>query len=114
MFNLLLQFTVFKILLPTLTIVTLICSGFHPQNFGTNINEFMPYGSRSIFEATSVSGIIMSYDAFQTVINIGGELKNPRKNIVRGVLISMLITAAIYIMLQVTFIGAVEPSMLAK
>ena len=74
----------------------------------------MPYGSRSIFEATSVSGIIMSYDAFQTVINMGGELKNPRKNIVRGVLISMLITAAIYIMLQVTFIGAVEPSMLAK
>ena len=44
----------------------------------------MPYGSRSIFEATSVSGIIMSYDAFQTVINMGGELKNPRKNIVRG------------------------------
>ena len=74
----------------------------------------MPYGSRSIFEATSVSGIIMSYDAFQTVINMGGELKNPRKNIVRGVLISMLITAAIYIMLQVTFIGAVEPDMLAK
>lgn len=106
--------SVFKILLPTLTIVTLICSGFHAQNFGSNIHEFMPYGSRSIFEATSVSGIIMSYDAFQTVINMGGELKNPRKNIVRGVLISMLITAAIYIMLQVTFIGAVEPSMLAK
>ena len=56
----------------------------------------------------------MSYDAFQTVINMGGELKNPRKNIVRGVLISMIITAAIYIMLQVTFIGAVEPSTLAK
>lgn len=106
--------SIFKILLPTLTIVTLICSGFHEHNFGTNIHEFMPYGSRSIFEATSVSGIIMSYDAFQTIINMGGELKNPRKNIVRGVLISMLITAAIYIMLQVTFIGAVEPSMLAK
>lgn len=106
--------SVFKILLPTLTIVTLICSGFHAQNFGSNIHAFMPYGSRSIFEATSVSGIIMSYDAFQTVINMGGELKNPRKNIVRGVLISMLVTAAIYIMLQVTFIGAVEPSMLAK
>ncbi|WP_308555901.1 APC family permease [uncultured Lactobacillus sp.] len=106
--------SIFKILLPTLTIIVLICSGFHAQNFGSNIHEFMPYGTRSIFEATSVSGIIMSYDAFQTVINMGGELKNPRKNIVRGVLISMLITAAIYIMLQVTFIGAVEPSMLAK
>ena len=106
--------SIFKILLPTLTIIVLIASGFHGQNFGSNLHEFMPYGSRSIFEATSVSGIIMSYDAFQTVINMGGELKNPRKNIVRGVLISMLITAAIYIMLQVTFIGAVEPGMLAK
>lgn len=56
----------------------------------------------------------MSYDAFQTVINMGGEVENPRKNIVRGVLISMLITAVIYVMLQVTFIGAVEPQMLAK
>jgi amino acid transporter len=56
----------------------------------------------------------MSYDAFQTTINMGGELKNPRKNVVRGVLISMLITAAIYIMLQITFIGAVKPEMLAK
>ncbi|CDI41935.1 APC family amino acid-polyamine-organocation transporter [Lactobacillus helveticus CIRM-BIA 953] len=106
--------SIFKILLPTLTIVVLICSGFHAQNFGSNVHEFMPYGTRSIFEATSVSGIIMSYDAFQTVINMGGELKNPRKNIVRGILISMIITAAIYIMLQVTFIGAVEPSTLAK
>lgn len=106
--------SVFKILLPTLTIVVLLISGFHKQNFGSSLHEFMPYGSRSIFEATSVSGIIMSYDAFQTVINIGGELKNPRKNIVRGVLISMLITAAIYIMLQITFIGAVSPAQLAK
>lgn len=105
---------IFKILLPTLTIVVLICSGFHAQNFGSNVHEFMPYGTRSIFEATLVSGIIMSYDAFQTVINMGGELKNPRKNIVRGILISMIITAAIYIMLQVTFIGSVEPSTLAK
>lgn len=106
--------SVFKILLPTLTIITLLMSGFHPSNFGHNLHEFMPYGSRAIFEATSISGIIMSYDAFQTVINMGGELENPRKNIVRGVLISMLITAVIYILLQVTFIGAVEPQNLAK
>lgn len=106
--------SIFKVVLPTLTIVILMCSGFHAQNFGHSVHTFMPYGTRSIFEATSISGIIMSYDAFQTVINMGGELKNPRKNIVRGVLISMFITAAIYIMLQVTFIGAVEPSMLAK
>ncbi|QNQ81787.1 APC family permease [Lactobacillus sp. PV037] len=106
--------SIFKVLLPTLTILVLIFSGFHAENFGHSVHTFMPYGSRAIFEATSVSGIIMSYDAFQTVINVGGELKNPRKNIVRGVLISMLVTAAIYILLQVTFIGAIDPSLVAK
>lgn len=106
--------SVFKIVLPTLTILLLLCSGFHSANFGHGPATFMPYGTRSIFEATAVSGIIMSYDAFQTVINMGGEMVNPRKNIVRGVLISMIITAIIYIMLQVAFIGAVNPAMLAK
>lgn len=106
--------SVFKIVLPTLTILMLIISGFHPANFGHSVGTFMPYGSRSIFEAAAVSGIIMSYDAFQTIINMGGEMVNPHKNIVRGVLISMIITAVIYIMLQVAFIGAIDPSMLAK
>lgn len=106
--------SVFKVLLPSLTIVMLIISGFHPSNFGTDFHSFMPYGSRAIFEAASGAGIIMSYDAFQTVINIGGELDNPRKNIIRGVMISMLVTAAIYVLLQVAFIGAVDPSMIAS
>ena len=56
--------SVFKIVLPTLTILMLIISGFHPANFGHSVGTFMPYGSRSIFEAAAVSGIIMSYDAF--------------------------------------------------
>lgn len=106
--------SVFKIVLPSLTIIMLLISGFHPANFGHSVQTFMPYGSRSIFEAASVSGIIMSYDAFQTIINMGGEMVNPHKNIVRGVLISMIITAVIYIMLQVAFIGAVNPNMLTK
>lgn len=105
--------SVFKIALPTLTVIMLLLSGFHGSNFGNSVSTFMPYGSRSIFEAAAVSGIIMSYDAFQTIINMGGEMINPKKNIVRGVLISMLITAAIYIMLQVAFIGAVDPQLLA-
>ncbi|GAB2064741.1 APC family permease [Lactobacillus paragasseri] len=106
--------SVFKVLLPTITIIMLFASSFHPANFGHDVKTFMPYGSRAIFEAASGAGIIMSYDAFQTIINIGGELKNPRKNIIRGVLISMLVTAAIYILLQIAFIGAVDPAIIAK
>src|SRR5699024_3119794 len=75
---------------------------------------FMPYGTRGIFEAVAVSGIILSYDAFQTVINMAGEMVNPQKNIFRGVWLSLSITAVIYILLQVAFIGALVPATLAK
>ncbi|MBU5309653.1 APC family permease [Ligilactobacillus saerimneri] len=106
--------SVFKILIPSLTILMLIIAGFHGSNFGHNSATFMPYGTRGIFEAVAVSGIILSYDAFQTVINMGGEMVNPQKNIFRGVWISLSITAVIYILLQVAFIGAVAPSDLAR
>ncbi|WP_367600515.1 APC family permease [Limosilactobacillus fermentum] len=104
----------FKLVIPTLTIVTLIVVGFHPGNFGHSTATFMPNGPRGIFEAVTVSGIILSYDAFQTVINMAGEMVNPQKNIFRGVWISLTITAVIYIALQVAFIGAVDPTTLAK
>ena len=105
---------VFKLLIPSLTILTLIITGFHAGNFGHNTTTFMPYGTRGIFEAVAVSGIILSYDAFQTVINMAGEMVNPQKNIFKGVWISLTITAVIYILLQVAFVSAVDPASLAK
>lgn len=105
---------VFKLVIPTLTILVLITSGFHAGNFGHSVTTFMPFGTRGVFEAVTVSGIILSYDAFQTVINMAGEMVNPQKNIFRGVWISLSITAVIYIALQVAFIGAVNPAMVAQ
>ncbi|WGZ28123.1 hypothetical protein M3I45_01520, partial [Staphylococcus aureus] len=46
---------------------------------------FMPYGSAPIFAATTASGIIFSFNSFQTIINMGSEIKNPEKNIARGI-----------------------------
>ncbi len=50
--------SVFKIGVPLLTVVMLTLSGFHPQNYGSNWQTFMPYGSAPIFTATTVAGII--------------------------------------------------------
>lgn len=106
--------SVFKILVPLLTITLLMYSGFHSENFGHSLATFMPNGTSPIFEATTVSGIILSYNAFQTVINIGGEIKDPQKNIFWAITISLTVATVIYIALQVAFIGAVEPAQLAK
>lgn len=105
--------SVFKIAIPLLTIILLMSSGFYVENFGHNLAEFMPNGSSPVFEATTVSGIILSYNAFQTVINIGGEIKDPQKNIFRAITISLTISTILYIMLQVAYIGAITPSQLA-
>jgi amino acid transporter len=74
----------------------------------------MPYGSAAIFSATTASGIIFSYNAFQVVINMGQEIKNPKKNISRGIVISLGISIVIYVLLQFTFIGSVIPADLAN
>ena len=105
--------SVFKIGVPLLTIIMLTMSGFHPENYGTSLHEFMPYGTAPIFAATTVSGIIFSFNAFQTVINMGSEIENPKRNIGRGIVYSLLISGVLYILLQSTFITALKPDMIA-
>ncbi|CAK8053586.1 APC family permease [Eupransor demetentiae] len=102
----------FKLGVPFITIVMLTLSGFHPGNYGSSLHEFMPYGTAPIFAATTVSGIIFSFNAFQTIINMGSEVKNPKRDIALGVAISMGIAALLYIVIQSTYITSVSPSML--
>ena len=71
--------SVFKLGVPLLTIIMLTISGFDAGNYGHSLNTFMPYGSAPIFAATTTSGIIFSFNAFQTIINMGSEIKNPEK-----------------------------------
>lgn len=117
--NLLAHFTnfisIFKMVIPTLTIIMLLCSGFHPGNeVGTHLGGFMPYGSAAIFMATTSAGIIFSYNAFQVVINMGREITHPKRNIPLGIIISLLISIVLYVGLQFTYTGTVSPSLVAK
>ncbi|CAH1850678.1 APC family permease [Convivina intestini] len=104
----------FKLGVPILTIVMLTLSGFHPGNYGSSLHEFMPYGSAPIFAATTVSGIIFSFNAFQTIINMGSEVKNPKRDISLGIVLSLGISAVLYILIQSTYITSIDPTMLAK
>lgn len=107
--------SIFKMVIPILTVVLILMSGFHPGNeIGQQIGGFMPYGSAAIFTATTSAGIIFSYNAFQVVINMGHEIQNPKRNIPLGIIISLAISIVIYVALQFTFIGAVPPRMLAR
>ncbi|MFZ8101865.1 APC family permease, partial [Staphylococcus arlettae] len=104
--------SVFKLGVPLLTIIMLMISGFDTGNYGHSVGTFMPYGSAPIFAATTASGIIFSFNAFQTIINMGSEIEKPEKNIARGIAISLILSAVLYIVLQSTFITSMPSDML--
>ncbi|WP_251517203.1 MULTISPECIES: APC family permease [Staphylococcus] len=104
--------SVFKLGIPLLTIIMLMISGFDAGNYGHSASTFMPYGSAPIFAATTASGIIFSFNAFQTIINMGSEIEKPEKNIARGIAISLTLSAVLYIVLQSTFITSMPSDMI--
>lgn len=97
-----------KILIPVLTILALLFTSFHSANF-TAGGGFMPYGFHGVFAALAL-GVIFAAEGFEQAIQVGGETTNPQKNIPRAVLISMCIGILIYLLLEVAFIGALNPA----
>jgi len=104
--------TVFKFIIPGLTAIGLLVTGFHSSNF-TQVGGFMPNGWSSVLTAIATSGVIFAFNGFSSPVNLAGEAKNPGKSVPRAVIGSILIAGVIYLLLQIAFIGAVKPSMLA-
>jgi amino acid transporter len=98
--------TWWKIAIPLATILIVAVTHFHPSNFSAG-NGFMPSGIEGVFAAISGSGIIFSLLGFEQAIQLGGESSNPKRDIPLATILSILIGAAIYILLQVFFIGAI-------
>ncbi|AEN88472.1 APC family permease [Priestia aryabhattai] len=105
--------TVFKIVIPGLTIGALLFAGFHSGNF-TSGQGFVPNGLASVLTAVATSGIVFSFNGFQSPINMAGEAKNPGRTIPLAVFGSIAIATIIYVLLQVAFIGAVDPKMIVN
>jgi amino acid transporter len=95
-----------KIAIPLLTILVVAVLHFHSSNF-TAANGFMPGGMHGVFAAVSGSGIIFSLLGFEQAIQLGGESSNPKKDLPRATILSILIGAVVYILLQIVFIAAI-------
>ena len=96
--------TTWKVIIPTLTILVLAFTHFDPGNFTSH--GFAPYGSRGVLEAVSLGGAVFSLVGFEQAVQLGGESRNPQRDIPRAVIGSMIIGAVIYLLLQIVFIGA--------
>ena len=97
-----------KIFVPVLTIGALVFTVFHFSNF-TAGGGFAPYGFHGVFAALPL-GIVFALEGFEQAIQVGGEAENPQRNIPRAVIISMIIGTLIYLLLEVAFVGALNPA----
>ena len=103
---------IWKTAIPVLTVIVLLSLRFHPGNFSAG-GGFAPNGARGVFEALPV-GVVFALQGFEQCIQLGGEARNPQKDIARAVLTAMAIGAVIYILLEVAFIGSLNPADLAR
>ncbi|MFZ0040051.1 MAG: APC family permease, partial [Solirubrobacteraceae bacterium] len=97
-----------KIAIPVLTIIVLLVTQFKGSNFSAG-NGFDPNGIKGIFAAIASGGVIFSYLGFEQAIQFGGESRNPQRNIPFAVIGAMIIGSVVYIMLEVAFVGALNP-----
>jgi amino acid transporter len=102
--------TWWKVAIPVFAIIVLLFK-FHGSNFGAG-GGFMPYGVKALFAAIPSAGIIFAYLGFEQADQLAGEIKNPQRNLPRAIIMAVLIGVAIYVMLQVAFIGALPASQL--
>ncbi|MGF1429313.1 APC family permease [Kitasatospora sp. LaBMicrA B282] len=100
--------TWWKVFIPLATIFILALTHFHPSNFTSH--GFMPMGVKGILGAISTSGIIFALLGFEQAIQLSGESKNPKKDIPRAVIGSVVIGTVIYTLLQIVYIGALPGS----
>lgn len=97
--------TFLKFVVPTITVILLLAA-FHGANFTSH--QFAPYGVQGIFSAIATSGVVFAYLGFRQISSLAGEVKNPQKHIGPAIVISILLAAALYSLLQIGFIGGVR------
>jgi amino acid transporter len=104
--------TWWKVIIPVFTIIILLFK-MHSSNFSAG-GGFIPKGVtwKVIFETIPGAGIVFAYLGFEQADQLAGEIKNPQKNLPRAIIIAVAIGTVVYILLQVVFIGAMDPALL--
>ncbi|MFG2826864.1 APC family permease [Streptomyces sp. NPDC048434] len=96
--------TWWKIAVPLGAIFIIAATNFQPHNFTSH--GFAPFGAKGVLSAISTSGIIFALLGFEQAIQLAGESRNPKRDLPRATIGSVVIGAVIYVLLQVVYIGA--------
>jgi amino acid transporter len=97
-----------KTAVPLLTVVVLVPLSFHGSNFGAG-GGFMPFGLHGVFQALPL-GVVFALQGFEQCIQLAAEAAQPKRDLSRAVLVAMGIGAIVYILLELAFIGSLDPA----
>jgi amino acid transporter len=100
-----------KLAVPLLTIVVLGVVSFHAGNFSAG-GGFAPFGFKGVLSALP-AGVVFAAVGFEQAVQLGGESRNPSKDVPRAVIGAMVIGTLVYLLLEFAFIGALDPANLA-
>ncbi|WP_426199269.1 APC family permease [Pseudomonas sp. DC3200b2] len=103
--------SLFKFVVPLLVIGVLF-TFFNPENFAAH--GFAPFGLSGVEMAVSAGGVIFAYLGLTPIISVASEVKNPQRTIPIALILSVLLSTAIYVLLQAAFLGGVPVEMLAE
>lgn len=103
---------IWKTAIPLLTVVVLITLNFHLSNFHAG-GGFAPFGGHGVFAALP-AGVVFALQGFEQCVQMAGEAKDPQRDISRAVIAAMLVGSVVYILLEICFIGALNPANLVN
>lgn len=104
--------TILKFITPVLVVIVFF-SRFNPANlhFGTG---FAPFGLPGIFSAVSSGGVVFAFLGFRMAVDLGGEAKNPGRDVPLAIIIAVVISIGLYALLQTCFVGGLTAQSLSK
>ncbi|MEM7136468.1 MAG: APC family permease [Myxococcota bacterium] len=100
-----------KLAIPLIIAIAILAARFEPANFNAG-GGFAPYGMKGIFAAVSAGGILFALIGFRHAVDMAGEVKRPKVTIPAALTLSLIICLGIYGLLQIAFVGAIDPSLL--
>ncbi len=98
---------VWKAAVPLLACAVVAGTHFDSHNFHRG-GGFMPFGFHGVFAALT-GGIVFGLQGFEQAVQLAGEARDPKRDLSRAVITAMAIGAVLYSLLQLVFIGGLEP-----
>jgi amino acid transporter len=99
-----------KFLIPTITVVALMVVSFRVSNLQAG-GGFAPFGARGVFAALP-AGVVFALQGFEQAVQMGGEARDPRRDLPRAIFLATLLGTVLYLMLEVAFLGSLDPARL--